>query len=110
MMRAGTLDRQITIMQSSVSTARSTDGAPVLVWSTMLANIWARVVPRTGSEIYRDRYRWEVAETDFFTRWTTHTITADHRIKYDGDIYEIRAVIDVDEKHVEHQFITTKHE
>ncbi len=106
-MRAGRLDKQIHIMKSSISSARSTDGAPVVVWSTMLANIWAEVVPKTGSEIYRDRYRWEVEETDFFTHWTTHTITADNRIKYDGDEYEIRAVINVGEKNVERQFITT---
>ena len=109
-MRAGLLNKQIHIMQSSVSTARSTDGAPVMVWSTMIANLWAQVIPKTGSnEVYRDRYRWEVDETDFITRWTTHTITADNRIKYDGNEYEIKAVINVDEANVQRQFMTKRH-
>ena len=52
-------------MQPVVSTARSTDGAPIVTWSTYLANIWANVEQQTGQEIYRDRNRWEVEETDF---------------------------------------------
>ena len=96
-------------MKSSISTARSTDGAPIVVWSTLLSNIWAEVIPKTGSnEVYRDRYRWEVDETDFITRWTTHTVTADNRIKYNGDEYEIKAVINVGEADVTRHFITKK--
>ena len=108
MIRAGLRNKQIHIMQSSVSTARSTDGAPIVVWSTMLANMWAQVVPKKGTELYRNRYRWEVEETDFYMNWTTHTITADHRVKYDGDDYEIKAVINIDEANVNWQFITRK--
>lgn len=107
-MRAGKLNKQIHIMESSISSARSTDGAPIVVWSTMLANIWAEVIPKTGSEVYRDRYRWEVEETDFITYWTTHTITADNRIKYDGGEYEIKAVINVGEANVSRHFMTKK--
>ena len=108
-MRAGLRDKQIHIMESSVSSARSTDGAPIVVWSTMLANMWAQVIPKSGTETYRNRYRWEVEETDFITNWTTHTITADNRIKYDGDEYEIKAVINVNEANTEWHFITKKH-
>ncbi len=107
-MRAGLRDKQIHIMKSSISTARSTDGAPIVIWSTMLANMWAQVIPKTGNETYQDRYRWEVKETDFITNWTTHTITSDNRIKYNGDDYEIKAVINIDEANIDRQFITTK--
>lgn len=109
-MRAGKLNKQISILRSSVSSARSTDGAPIVVWSTLLKNIWARVIPQSGSnETYRDRYRWEVNEVDFETRWTTHTLTADDRVKYDGNDYEIKAVINVDEANVERQIMTKRH-
>ena len=96
-------------MQPVVSTARSTDGAPVVTWSTYLANIWANVEQQTGQEIYRDRNRWEVEETDFICRWTTHTILTDYRVRYDSADYDIKAVINVNEANRELRLITRKH-
>jgi len=108
-MRAGRLNKQIHIMQPVVSTARSTDGAPIVTWSTYLANIWANVEQQTGQEIYRDRNRWEVEETDFICRWTTHTILTDYRVRYDSADYDIKAVINVNEADRELRLITRKH-
>jgi len=108
-MRAGRLNKQIHIMQPVVSTARSTDGAPVVTWSTYLANIWANVEQQTGQEIYRDRNRWEVEETDFICRWTTHTILTDYRVRYGSADYDIKAVINVNEANRELRLITRKH-
>ena len=91
------------------ATARSTDGAPIETWSTLLSNIWAAVDPRQGTETYRDRYRWEVDEVDFTLRWTTVTIAPSDRVRYAGNDYDIKAVINVKEANRELQLITTKH-
>jgi SPP1 family predicted phage head-tail adaptor len=106
-MRAGKLNKQISI-RYPVSTARSTDGAPIITESTLLINIWAQVDPKTGSETYRDRNRWEVEETDFFIRYTTE-ITPEMSVRYDGNDYDIKAVINVGERNREIQLITKRH-
>lgn len=95
---------------SASATARSTDGAPIEVWSTLIANVWAAVDQRLGAETYRDRYRWEVDEVDFTLRWTTVTIEPSHRVRYAGNDYDIKAVINVKEANRELQLITTKHQ
>ena len=107
-MRAGFLNKQIHIM-SPTATARSTDGQPIEVWSTLLSNIWAQVMPRTGDEVYRDRYRWEVEEVDFSIRWTSVAIEPEYRVRYDSSDYDIKAVINVAEADREIKLITTRH-
>lgn len=107
-MRAGLLNKQITIMQP-VSTARSTDGAPVVTYSTYLANIWAAVDNKKGKEVYRDRRRWEVDEVDFTVRWTTAVIENDYVVRWAGNDYDIKAVINVDEADRELKLITRLH-
>ena len=107
-MRAGTLNKLIHIMKVS-SWTRSTDGEPIAVWTTHIENIFANVQHQTGKETYRDRYRWEVDETDFIIRWTTHTFDPEMRVRYSGDDYDIKAVINVNERDREIRLITTKH-
>ena len=92
-----------------LATARSTDGQPIEVWSTLLSNIWAQVMPRTGDEVYRDRYRWEVEEVDFSIRWTSVAIEPEYRVRYDSSDYDIKAVINVAEADREIKLITTRH-
>jgi len=107
-MRAGKINKQISI-RYPVSTARSTDGAPIVTTSTLLTDIWAQVDPKTGSEMYRDRNRWEVEETDFFIRYTTATITPSMSVRWDGNDYDIKAIINVGERNRELQLITKRH-
>ena len=106
-MRAGLLDKLITIREP-VSTARSTDGAPIYTQSTLLKDVWAMVDVRTGREDYRDRARWDVQEVDFIMRWTTHTIAPDMVVRYNGSDYDIKAVINVAEADRELHLITRK--
>ena len=96
-------------MEPVISTARSTDGGLITTWSTLLANIWAEVDQKTGSEQYRDRNRWEVDETDFIIRWTTHDIEQDYVVRYAGNDYDIKAVINVNEADRERRLITRLH-
>ena len=106
-MRAGLLDKQINI-RYSVSTARSTDGAPIVTTSTLLTDVWARVDHKTGGENYKDRNRWEINETDFFIRYTTAAITPSMSVYYGGESYDIKAIINVNEDNRELQIITKK--
>ena len=106
-MRAGLLRETISV-RAAVSTARSTDGAPIVTYSTILADAWARVAPQKGVELYRDRNRWEVDETDFFIRYTTVSINPANEVIYNSDVYDIKAVINVDERNRELQLITKK--
>ena len=106
-MRAGQL-RDIISIKSPASTARSTDGAPIVTNSTVVQNAWARVDHKTGSEIYRDRNRWEVEEIDFFIRYTTVSITPSMTVRYNAQDYDIKAVINVGARDREIQIITKK--
>ena len=109
-MRTGLLNRQITIL-NPVSTARSTSGAPIVTWSTYLANIWAKVEPVKGDERFTGRRRWEVDEVDFVTRWTTavENIGNDYRVRYNSNDYEIKSVINVDEGNHTIKLMTVLH-
>lgn len=107
-MRAGKINKQISI-RYPVSTVRSTDGAPIITESTLLTNIWAQVDPKTGGETYRDRNRWETEETDFFIRYTTAAITPSMSVRWDGNDYDIKAIINIEERNRELQLITKRH-
>jgi SPP1 family predicted phage head-tail adaptor len=107
-MRAGLL-RDVISIRYPVTTARSTDGAPIETESTLLKNVWARVDHKTGSETYRNRNRWEINETDFFIRYTTAAITKSMHVNYNGNDYDIKAIINVDERDREIQLITKKY-
>ena len=106
-MRAGLL-RDIISIRSPASTSRSTDGAPIVTQSTVLKDIWARVDNKAGTEIYRDRNRWDVEEADFFIRYTTVSITPTMTVRYNSADYDIKAIIDLDNRHRELQIITKK--
>lgn len=108
-MRAGRL-RDVISIQNPVTTARSTDGAPIVTVSTFMKSVWARVVHKTGSEMYRDRNRWEINETDFYIRYTTKTITPSMSVRYNSGSYDIKAIINVGERDREIQLITKKTE
>ena len=107
-MRAGQLNKLITIVEPVLSTARSTDGGAVYTESTVIKDIWARVDMRTGTEDYRGRARWDNREVDFFMRWTTHTITPDMVVRYSSQDYDIKAVINVGEKNRERHLMTER--
>lgn len=106
-MRAGLL-RDVISIRYPVTTARSTDGEPIVTQSTLMSNVWARVDHKTGSEMYRDRNRWEVNETDFFIRYTTNSITPSMSVNYENNDYDIKAVINVDEREREIHLITKR--
>ena len=109
-MRIGELNRQVSILQPIVGT-RSTvgDGEPVLTYSTILKNIWAKVESQIGREQYRDRNRWEVEDIDFTIWYTTIAIEPEYLVQFNSVNYDIKSVIDVGDSHREIKLMTTRH-
>jgi head-tail adaptor len=67
-MRAGTLDRRITIQRKSDTP--STDGHPVETWSNLVARRWASVMPTGGDERFTDPQYAAKEQTTFHIRWS----------------------------------------
>jgi len=95
-MRAGNLNRQISIRTPSTWT-RSTDGGVVQVWTTVLDTVWADRQPISGKELFTQDARWSEVTTKFVLRYSS-LVTSKCRVIDLGDssaVYEIAAVIDI---------------
>jgi len=95
-MRAGSLNRQVSIRSPSTWT-RSTDGGVVLVWTTVLDTVWADRQPIGGRELFTQDARWAEVTTKFITRYSS-LVTPKCILLDLGDssvVYEIDAVIDI---------------
>lgn len=89
-MRAGLLRNKIKIL-SPKSTARSTDGAPIITYSTIVDE-WAEVQTVSAREQFRTDKRWAVTDKIFRIRYlSTVSITPDDIIVYDGENYQIES-------------------
>jgi SPP1 family predicted phage head-tail adaptor len=96
-MRAGPLDRRITIQRKTVSPSSS--GQPTETWST-LASRWASVAPVVGTERFALPQISATEQTKFQVRWTSDIFDLSplDRIVYpvgstdEGQIYDIAAV------------------
>ena len=106
-MRAGKLRHRMSVI-SPLSTARSTDGAPIVTYSTIYKDVWCEVAPVTAVEAYRNDMRWAVTDKVFRLRYSTVGIGAKDLIVYGGERYQIQSVVDVGERHREHEFIGRK--
>ena len=105
-MNAGRLDRQVTIRKPLVE-SRSTDGEANVAWSTVLRNAWANVEPITGREMFLMDQRYSMVTHRVYLRYTT-LITPDCIMVYDGNDYDIKAVIDIGERHRELELRTER--
>lgn len=98
-MRAGQLDRRITIEQNTPG--QDTYGAPIESWST-LATVWAGVAVQSGREFLADEARLAervIAErkTVFTIRWRPDVTTL-MQVRYGGDLYNINATKEISRK------------
>lgn len=105
-MRAGRLNRQITII-SPRTTARSAEGAPIVTQTTVL-NTWANVEPLSGSEMFRGDYRYADDSVKFTIRYSTAGIAPMMSVVCTGSTYNILSVIDSSNAHREMVLIATK--
>lgn len=106
-MRAGLMREKISIREPK-TIARSTDGAPVITYSTVLKDIWAAVKPMGGKEVFRDDHRWSVTDQVFTIRWSTQAITPNMVVVFDSDNYEVQEVVNVDHRNYQIDIIGRK--
>lgn len=106
-MQAGKLRQRISVI-SPISTARSTDGAPVVTFSTTLKDVWCEVQNISARENFRNDMRWAVTDKIFKIRYTTVTIGPKDKIVYSGENYDVQSVIDVGERHREFELVGRK--
>ena len=106
-MQAGRLRQRISII-SPISTARSTDGAPVVTFSTTLKDVWCEVQNISARENFRNDMRWAVTDKIFKIRYTTVTIGPKDKIVYSGENYDVQSVVDIGERHREHELVGRK--
>jgi SPP1 family predicted phage head-tail adaptor len=97
-MRAGDLNRRITIEQRAHTSSRTTKNSP-LAWSPV-ATVWAAVNYRSGEERNAARQGGEVAvaRTEFTIRAMSGLDTT-MRVRYDGKLFNMRFINDVFDAH-----------
>lgn len=97
-MRAGKLDRQISILQPVVST-RSADGQPIFAYTTVLSGIWADRQPISGRELTKADSRWSETTTRFIIRYSSLIDTKCKILDLTDNIeYDIKAIIEMDNR------------
>lgn len=95
-MRAGRLDREITIERAT--DARGTSGAVTKTWAT-LATVPAEVRPKRGREFFAAGQVAGEVDTVFRIYWRSD-ITVKDRISYGGRTYDITSLGEIGRKEV----------
>lgn len=107
-MKAGRLRERISIQRrvNSLNDFGESKG----VWST-LADTWAGVEPIAGREFFTAQQVQSDITTRVICRYSKalSDVTPKDRIQHGPVYYDIRSVIDVDNRHRELQFMCTQH-
>ena len=90
-MRSEKLDRRLIIQEPAET--RDDYGQEVLTWSTF-ATVWAGVKLNIGKESFQTSERVKERVVDFKVRYRTN-ITANMRLLYDSNYYEIEDVVEL---------------
>lgn len=90
-MRAGKLDRRITIQAKSVTT--SARGEQIETWADV-ATVWAQARPNRGAERFSTMQNVGTAVMTFHLRYRSD-VTVLHRISYDGKLWDILDVREI---------------
>ena len=99
-MNIGKLRKKITIQSSSESP--NTYGERVRTWADFAANRWAEVNPKTGRELFLQQQTVDEERIIFAIRWVK-SITPKMKVVYDGLDYDIRSVVNVNNRNRELQ-------
>jgi len=95
-MRAGKLRRRVAIQ--SLTETKDTYGEPIKSWTTVYT-VYAQVLPLRGDERAQNQQLMSRADTKFRIRYNSDmTITTKHRLVYDGDNYDITAILEIGRK------------
>lgn len=89
----GRMNRKIIIQEwTDDSPAISSYGEPSGSWTTF-ATMWAEKLDQRGREFFSSGVTHE--GTTIFRIWFIDDITAKMRISYDGDIYDIKSIVEI---------------
>lgn len=93
-MRAGKLDRRITIRRKTITWSGS--GEPIETWAD-LATVWAQQRPNRGGERFATRQLVGTAVMTFHIRYRAG-LTVQDRIVYDGKTWDIADIREIGRK------------
>jgi SPP1 family predicted phage head-tail adaptor len=90
-MRAGPLDRRITIQGKVVT--HNEYGEEIVTWSTV-ATVWAQKIENRGQERFAAQQFVGKSAKTFKIRWSTAVaaVTTEHRVTFDGRQHDIQDV------------------
>lgn len=91
---AGPMDRRIVIEQPMRS--QSATGAPGITWITF-ATVWAAKRDLSGKEFFEARKEQAEVTTEFTMRWIAG-LKREMRISYDGELYDIHHVAEIERR------------
>lgn len=100
---AGKLRTMVVIEQPTET--RTAGGALTVTWST-LASVWAGIFPRSGRERYTAGKVTAEGDTSIFIRYRAD-VTAKMRVNAGGVIYNIGAVLDIENRHIGIELVCT---
>ncbi len=100
-MRAGDLRHKVTIQQKTIT--KDTEGIPSETW-TDFATVWAAIEPLQGREFFSAQAINAQVTTRIRIRYLAG-ISPTMRVSYGTRIFDIQAVIDVEERHLELQLM-----
>lgn len=93
-MRAGSMDRRVTIQRKSIT--QSDSGQETVAWVDV-AQVWAQKIENRGAERFATQQFVGHAIKTFRFRWssTVAEVTTEHRISFDGRAYDITDVREI---------------
>ncbi len=99
---AGQLDRRITIQSFTTTTD---DFGEVVKSFTTLANVWAKVEEKRGSEGEEGNQLVATKRVEFFIRYRSD-IDEQMRITYNNETYKIEAILNADSRKAFQKIVT----
>ena len=94
-MRAGRLRHRVTLQRKVVT--RDAYGGEVITW-TDVATVWAAVEPLRGRELEAAAQAGAELSARIVMRYRSDVVP-EWRVAWDGHVYDIEAVVDVDGRH-----------
>lgn len=108
-MRSGRIARRTITLQQRVETKDAEFHEPVVTWSPVYTEIPAGVEPLRGRELEIVAQRYAETEVRIVLRYLPNVVAAMRAVDdLDGTIYDIRAVIDENERHRQLELYCTK--
>ena len=100
--QSGQLDRRITIQSFNESTD---DFGEVILSFTTLANVWAKVEEKSGSEGEDGNQMVATRKVDFFIRYRSD-INEQMQVVYNNETYTIEAILSADARKAFQKIVT----